>query len=76
MEIEDFIKQIEEEIEEFEPGMLKADTNYRDIEDWSSMHALIIIALADTEYDVTITGADLRQCDTVRDLYNLVKSRM
>lgn len=76
MEIGEFIKQIEEEIEEFEPGMLTPDLNYRDIEDWSSMHALIIIALADTEYDVTITGADLRTCDTVRDLYNLVKSRM
>ena len=76
MEIDACIQQIEEEIEEFEPGMLQPDTNYRDIEDWSSMHALIIIALADTEYDVTITGADLRTCDTVRDLYNLVKSRM
>ena len=75
MEIGVFIKQIEEEIEEFEPGVLKPETNYRDIEDWSSMHALIIIALASTEYDVTLTGEDLRNCNTVQDLYELVKSR-
>jgi acyl carrier protein len=76
MTIEDFIKQIEEEIEEFEPGVLQPATNYRDIEDWSSMHALIIIALVDTEHDVTLTGEDLRKCDTVQDLYDLVKSRL
>lgn len=76
MDITTFIEKIEEEIEEFEPGALQPNTNYRDLEDWSSMHALIIIALADTEFEVTVTGEDLRQCNTVQELYDLVKSRM
>jgi acyl carrier protein len=75
MEINDFIKKIENEIEEIKPGSLKAGTNYREIEGWSSMHALIIIALMDTEYGVTVTGSDLRNCQTVNDLFELVKSR-
>jgi acyl carrier protein len=76
MDIGDFIKKIENEIEEITPGVLKADTNYRNIPGWSSMHALIIIALIDTEYNVTITGSDIRSCQTVNDLFTIVKSRV
>jgi len=76
MDINDFIKKIENEIEEITPGALKPDTNYRDIAGWSSMHALIIIALIDTEYNVTITGGDIRNSQTVTDLFTIIKSRV
>jgi acyl carrier protein len=76
MNITDFIKKIENEIEEITPGTLKPDTNYRNIPSWSSMHALILIALIDTEYNVTITGADIRSCQTVNDLFTIIKSRV
>ena len=76
MDVNELIEKIENEIEEIKPGVLKPDTNYRNIEGWSSMHALIIIALIDTEYNVTITGADLRSCENVNDLFNIIKSRV
>lgn len=76
MSIEEFIQKIESEIEELPKGSLKPDTSYRQLPEWSSMHALIIIALCETEYNVTLTGEDLRSCVTVNDLYSLVKSRM
>lgn len=72
MNIEEFIARIEAEIEELTPGSLKPDTQFRNIKEWSSMHALIIIALIDTEYNVTITGEDLRSCQTISDLYSQV----
>lgn len=74
-DISTFIKKIEAEIEELTPGSLQPETNYRDIPEWSSMHALIIIALSETDYDVTLTGEDLRKCLTVQNLYDLIKSR-
>ncbi|MDQ3112044.1 MAG: acyl carrier protein [Bacteroidota bacterium] len=70
-----FIKKIEGEIEGLTPGALLPDSNFRELPEWSSMHALIIIALAETDYDVSITGQDLRECKTVRDLHNLISSR-
>jgi len=75
MSLEIFVKQVEEEIEDLEPGTLTADKDYRTIEQWSSMYALILIAMIDTEYDVTITGEDLKKCITLRDLYNTVLSK-
>ena len=76
MDITDFITKVENEIDEISPGTLKPDTQFRSIAEWSSMHALIIIALVDTDYDVTITGEDLRNSQTMNDLFNIVKSRV
>lgn len=71
-----FIKKIENEFEELEKGALTPETNYREIEDWSSMHALIIIALIDSEYDVLLKGEDLQQTSTIQDLFNIVKIKI
>lgn len=73
--LEDFTGKVERELDGITPGTLKSDTSYREIEGWSSMYALIIMALCETEYDVTLTGEDLRSCKTMRDLYTIVKSR-
>jgi len=75
MKIDLFIEQLEEEFDELEPGTLKAETNFKDLDDWSSMYALIIIALIDTEYDVTITGEELKTVETVQQLFDLMKSK-
>ncbi len=75
MNVGDFIESLEESFDDIEPGTLKPETKYRDTDEWSSMHALIVIALADTDYDVTITGDDLKSCTTIQDLFELIKSR-
>ncbi len=75
IDILDFIKEIETEIEEIESGTLKPETDYRKLETWSSMHALIILAMIDTNHDVTLTGEELRTCITMQNLYDLVKSK-
>ena len=74
--IGEFISTLETEFDELEPGTLKPDTNFSDLDEWSSMHSLIIIALIDTEYEVTITGEDLMSISKVEELYDIVKSRM
>ncbi len=76
MNIEEFIGKLEEEFEEVDPGVLKPDTNFRNLDEWSSMHALIIIALIETEYDVTVTGEDLTGIETIQQLYDIVVQRV
>lgn len=74
-DISTFIKKIEMEIDGLETGALKPSTNYRDLPEWSSMHALVLIALSETEYSVPLSGDDLRKCGTIQELYNLISSR-
>jgi acyl carrier protein len=75
MDLNEFVSKVEGEIEDLEPGSLTADKDYREIEQWSSMYALILIAMIDTEYGVTLSGEDLKKAITVRDLYDIVKSK-
>jgi acyl carrier protein len=74
-DITTFTRKLENELDGVEPGSLQATTVYREIPAWSSMYALVLIALSETEYNVTLTGEDLRGCKTVQDLYDIIKSR-
>lgn len=76
IDINDLIAKIEVEFETLEPGTLKPQSSFRELKDWSSMHALILIALVDTEYNVSLNGNDLRNLTTVTDLHALIESRM
>jgi len=73
MEIKEFIEKLEVEFEEIEKGTLSFETNFRDIDEWSSMHALIIIALIDVEFDVIVGGEDLVKMNTIQDLFDFVQ---
>ncbi|MCC7332287.1 MAG: acyl carrier protein [Flavobacteriales bacterium] len=75
IDIKEFIKILTSEFDIESDFILTPDTSFRSIKDWSSMHGLIIIAMADSEFGVTITGNDLRQMSTIQELYNLIKSR-
>ena len=56
--------------------MFTAETRFRDIEEWSSLIGLSVIAMVDEEYDVTLKGDDIRNANTIEDLYNTVKSKL
>ncbi len=70
MTVGEFILKIEEEYDELEPGTLKPESNFRENFEWNSINALILIALVDAEFDVTITAEDITNAETVQDLYN------
>lgn len=76
MKIEDFITRLEEEFEDITPGTLKPQSIYREVFEWSSINALILIALVKTEYDVVINAEDIATSKTVEDLYNIIQARV
>lgn len=75
MELKEFIACFAEQFEETEVEMFQPETKFKDIEEWSSLVALSIIAMVDEEYDVRIKGDDIRSSETIEDLFKLVKSR-
>jgi len=54
---------------------LDKDQKLVDTDYWSSMHALLIMAMAESEFGVSITGEDLRETGTLGSLYNLLMER-
>lgn len=75
MHIEDFISKIEEEFDDIETGQLKPESVFREVFDWNSINALIIIALVKTEYDATLTAEDLTKAKTVQDIFNVIQQK-
>lgn len=75
MEIKDFIENFANQFDDTDASEIKAETNFRDLDEWSSLIALSVIAMVDEEYDVTLKGDDIKSATTVEDLFNTVKAK-
>jgi acyl carrier protein len=72
MELQDFIKNFAEQFERTDILEFKADTEFKDMDEWSSLSALSIIAMIDEKYGITIKGKDIRNAETIEDLFNII----
>lgn len=75
MEIKKFIRNFADQLEETDVSILTPETNFKKLEEWSSLTALSIIAMIDEEYNVILKGDDIRSSDTIQDLFNLVDAK-
>lgn len=75
MELNEFIELIADQFDETPKDIFRADTKFRELEEYDSLVALSIIAIVDEEMEKKITGADIRTCETIEDLYNLVGTK-
>ena len=75
MTLDEFVTAFAEEFEETPAEQFKADTVYKELDEWGSLTALSIIALAMENFEKKITGADLRACNTIEDLYNFIQAK-
>lgn len=75
MEINSFIEHFAEQFEDTDASEFKSETVFKELEEWSSLIALSVIAMVDEEYEVTLKGDDIRNSTTIADLFNNVKSK-
>lgn len=75
MELNEFLANFAFQFDETDNNEFKADTVFKELEEWSSLLALSIIAMVDEEYEVRIKGDDIRAASTIEDLYNIVNSK-
>jgi len=75
MEIKTFIKSFADQFDESDKIIFTEKTKFRELEEWSSLMALAIIAMVDEQYDIKLKGDDIRNSMTIEDLYKIVNSR-
>ena len=68
----EFIEKLDEAFENLDKGTLTPQTNFRELENWTSLNAMIIVAMFESELDTSISFSQLKSCETVQDLYNLI----
>lgn len=76
MEIKEFIEKFVDVFEDPEEITLTEDTYFKELDDYNSLTALSIIAFADENFDVEISGKEIREADTVQDLYDIIRSKL
>ena len=76
MEIKDFIANFADQFENTEASVFTPETKFRELDEWSSLLALSILAMVDEEYDVQLKGEEMRATSTIQELFDLVSSKL
>ena len=75
MEIKEFIENFAEQFDDTDLSELKPDTVFHELDEYTSLIALSVIAMVDEEYGVTLNANDMSSAVTIEDLFNTVKSK-
>ena len=73
--IERFIDRFAYAIE-VEPETLSVDTEYKELDVWDSLNTLSVIAMADADFDVAISGKDVESTRTIGELWQRVEAKL
>ncbi len=76
MELNEFVAHFAEQFEETDQNLFTPETKYHDLEEWSSLIGLSVIAMVSEEYDVALKGNDVKNSVTIEDLFNIVKAQI
>jgi len=75
MNLNDFLLSFAECFNRTPITEIKNDTVFKKIEEWSSIMALIVIAMVDSDYDKVLTADDIRTATTIQDLFELLQKK-
>ena len=75
MEIKEFIRNFAEQFDDTELSEFKPETVFHELDEYTSLIALSIIAMVDEEYGVTLNANDMSSAVTIEDLFNTVKEK-
>lgn len=75
MEIEKFVENFAQQFDDVDTSDFGPETDFRNNEEWSSLTSLSIIAMVDEEYNVKLTGDDIRSSKTIQDIFEKVKAK-
>ena len=70
-----FLANFADSFDETDPNEILFDTKFRDLDEWSSLIGMTILAMAKVSYNKSISGEELKKCVTVEDVYNLIANK-
>lgn len=76
MDIKDFIAKFAEQFFETPADVFNAETEFRQIKEWSSMTGLCVLSMIKDEFGFFLDPAEFRKCNTIQEVYNAVTSHL
>ena len=74
--LDEYVELFAEQFDETDASEILATTVFHDLDEWSSLIGLSIIAMVDEEFDVALKGDDVKKSVTIEDLYNKVIEKL
>jgi acyl carrier protein len=74
VDIETFLRNVERDLDR-PSGLLRPDTRFRRLPDWTSLQALIVVAGFQRDYGITMTSEAFDRAETLEDLYEVLLGR-
>lgn len=75
MEINDFIEKFVGCLHQTPGAEIGPATKFKKLEEWSSIFALIVIAMVDSEYGKVLSAEDIHKASTIEDLFAIIQSK-
>jgi acyl carrier protein len=75
MELNNFITNVADQFDDTDISVFMANTNFRELDEWSSLIALAILNMIDKKYGIRLTPVEMRAANTIRELFDLVQSK-
>lgn len=72
MKLNDFIANFADQFEDTDASEITATTSFHDLDEWDSLIALAVLNMTEKKYGKKITFDDMKKCDTVEDLFNVI----
>ena len=76
MELNEFVVNFANQFDDTEMDVFAPETRFRDLEEWSSFLALAIMAMVMEEYGVALTAEEMRNANTIQELYDVVSAHL
>ncbi len=73
--IEEFLELFCDELDHTDASKITSSTDFKNIGEWDSLLALSIISMIDEEFEVLLTGNDMRNSTSLSDLYELIRTK-
>lgn len=75
MELKIFIAEFADQFDDTDASEIQAETSFHDLEEWDSLIALAVLNMIEKKYGKRITFDDMKGCDTVEDLFQVIQSK-
>lgn len=75
MELNDFILNFADQFDDTDISEISAETLFHELEEWDSLIALAVLNMTEKKYGKRITFDEMKGCDTVEDLFNVIKAK-
>ena len=73
--LDEFVTLFAEQFDVTDSSEIKANTVFHELDEWSSLIGLSVIAMIDEEFEVAVNADDMISSVTIEDLYNKVVAK-